>query len=194
MLQYNQIKAKYPDAIVLFRIGDFYEIFNEDAQIASKVLGLVVVENMENEDAKIDLAGFEAPLLENHIRTLVKAGHKVAVCDQIEDPKLSKNIVKRGVTDFYVDNTVSEIEALIEKANESFRTCSSCGNQTQAPYVFADGMHYACDEDCRDAIAEQEYKSTWDELSQEPNPNWDINDPNDNEFIDSQDFYYTELH
>lgn len=98
MKQYNQIKAKHPEALLLFRVGDFYETFGEDAVKAAKTLGIVLTKR-RNGDSHIELAGFPYHSLENYLPKLVRAGLRVAVCDQLEDPKLTKTIVKRGVTE-----------------------------------------------------------------------------------------------
>jgi len=99
MQQHNAIKAKYPDAVLLFRVGDFYETFNEDAVIAARVLGIVLTKRANGAASYVDLAGFPHHALDTYLHKLVKAGHRVAVCDQLEDPKSVKGIVKRGVTD-----------------------------------------------------------------------------------------------
>ena len=98
MKQYNQIKAKYPDALLLFRVGDFYETFREDAIKTSQVLGIVLT-NRNNGGEQTELAGFPHHSLNSYLPQLVKAGYRVAICDQLEDPKLTKTIVKRGVTE-----------------------------------------------------------------------------------------------
>ena len=98
MKQYNQIKAKHPQALLLFRVGDFYETFGEDAIKAAKTLGIVLTKR-RNGDSHIELAGFPHHSLENYLPKLVRAGFRVAVCDQLEDPKMTKTIVKRGVTE-----------------------------------------------------------------------------------------------
>ena len=98
MKQYNQIKAKYPDALLLFRVGDFYETFREDAIKTSQVLGIVLT-NRNNGGEQTELAGFPHHSLNSYLPNLVKAGYRVAICDQLEDPKLTKTIVKRGVTE-----------------------------------------------------------------------------------------------
>jgi len=98
MKQYNQIKAKYPDALLLFRVGDFYETFKEDAIKTSQVLGIVLT-NRNNGGEQTELAGFPYHSLNSYLPKLVKAGFRVAICDQLEDPKLTKTIVKRGVTE-----------------------------------------------------------------------------------------------
>ena len=99
MKQYHTIKAQYPGAILLFRVGDFYETFSEDARIASKVLGIVLTKRSNGAASDQDLAGFPHHSLDNYLPRLVKAGYRVAICDQLEDPKKTKTIVKRGVTE-----------------------------------------------------------------------------------------------
>ena len=99
MKQYHTIKAQYPGAILLFRVGDFYETFSEDARIASKVLGIVLTKRSNGAASDQDLAGFPYHSLDNYLPRLVKAGYRVAICDQLEDPKKTKTIVKRGVTE-----------------------------------------------------------------------------------------------
>lgn len=98
MTQYNGIKAKYPDAILLFRVGDFYETYGEDAIKASRILGIVLT-NRANGSSKIELAGFPHHSLDTYLPKLVRSGCRVAICDQLEDPKQTKKIVKRGVTE-----------------------------------------------------------------------------------------------
>ena len=98
MTQYNGIKAKYPDAILLFRVGDFYETFGEDAIRAARILGIVLT-SRANGSSKIELAGFPHHSLDTYLPKLVRSGCRVAICDQLEDPKLTKTIVKRGVTE-----------------------------------------------------------------------------------------------
>ncbi len=99
MKQYNSIKAKYPDAILLFRVGDFYETFGDDAIKASKVLGIVLTKRANGSASHIELAGFPHHSLDSYLPKLVRAGYRVAICDQLEDPKMVKGIVKRGITE-----------------------------------------------------------------------------------------------
>tara|TARA_B100001093_G_scaffold520525_1_gene617750 strand:+ start:78490 stop:81087 length:2598 start_codon:yes stop_codon:yes gene_type:complete len=98
MIQYENIKRKHPEAMLLFRVGDFYETFGEDAIKASKILNIVLT-NRANGSSKIELAGFPYHSLDNYLPKLVRSGQRVAICDQLEDPKSSKGIVKRGVTE-----------------------------------------------------------------------------------------------
>lgn len=99
MKQYNQIKSKYPDAMLLFRVGDFYETFGEDAIQASKILNIILTKRGKDSPSEIELAGFPYHSLDTYLPKLVRAGMRVAICDQLEDPKLTKKIVKRGVTE-----------------------------------------------------------------------------------------------
>lgn len=98
MQQYNQIKARHPQALLLFRVGDFYETFGEDAIKASRILGIVLTKR-RNGSSDIELAGFPHHSMDTYLPKLVRAGQRVAICDQLEDPKLTKSIVKRGVTE-----------------------------------------------------------------------------------------------
>ena len=99
MKQYNQIKVKYPDALLLFRVGDFYETFGKDAIKASKILGIILTKKGAGSMSEIELAGFPYHSINNYLPKLVKAGYRVAICDQLENPKLTKKLVKRGVTE-----------------------------------------------------------------------------------------------
>ena len=116
MRQYNEIKTKYPDALLLFRVGDFYETFNDDARKASKILGIVLTKraNGGSDDA---LAGFPHHSLDTYLPKLVRAGIRVAVCDQLEDPKATKGIVKRGVTDLITPGVAMHDHVLERKEN-----------------------------------------------------------------------------
>lgn len=105
MRQYAAIKAQYPDALLLFRIGDFYETFGEDAVIAARILGIALTKRNNGAAAAMDLAGFPHFSLESYLPRLVRAGYRVAVCDQLEDPKVAKTVVKRGVTEVVTPGT-----------------------------------------------------------------------------------------
>jgi DNA mismatch repair protein MutS len=117
MKQYNGIKAKHPDALLLFRVGDFYETFNEDAVKASKVLGIVLTKRSNGAASEMDLAGFPHHSLETYLPKLVRAGLRVAICDQLEDPKMTKTIVKRGVTEVVTPGTAFSDKILDHKSN-----------------------------------------------------------------------------
>ena len=99
MKQFFAVKAEHPEALLLFRCGDFYETYGDDALIASKVLGIVLTKRSNAAPDAIPMAGFPYHSLDVYLPRLVRSGYKVAVCDQLEDPKLTKKIVKRGVTE-----------------------------------------------------------------------------------------------
>lgn len=117
MRQYNQIKAKHPDALLLFRVGDFYETFGEDAVKASKILGIILTKRKNGSASHIELAGFPHHSLESYLPKLVKAGQRVAICDQLEDPKMTKTIVKRGVTELVTPGVAFNDQVLQHKQN-----------------------------------------------------------------------------
>jgi len=117
MKQYNQIKAKYPDALLLFRVGDFYETFGSDAVKAANILGIVLTKRANGYASFIELAGFPHHSLDTYLPKLVRAGQRVAICDQLEDPKLTKTIVKRGVTELVTPGVSYNDKVLDHKAN-----------------------------------------------------------------------------
>ncbi|MGY8987720.1 MAG: DNA mismatch repair protein MutS [Flavobacteriales bacterium] len=118
MTQFNGIKAKHPDALLLFRVGDFYETFGKDAIKASKILGIVLT-SRANGSSKIELAGFPHHSIDTYLPKLVRAGQRVAICDQLEDPKTTKNIVKRGITEL-VTPGVSYRDTLSDQKSNNF--------------------------------------------------------------------------
>ena len=117
MRQYGQIKSSYPDAILLFRMGDFYETFGEDAVITSKLLGIVLTKRANGKASNVDLAGFPYHSLDNYLPKLVTAGYKVAICEQVEDPKYVKGIVKREVIEVISPGTITSDHVLSQKNN-----------------------------------------------------------------------------
>lgn len=117
MKQYNQIKSKHPDAMLLFRVGDFYETFGEDAIKASRILGITLTKRKNGTAAYIELAGFPHHSVDNYLPKLVRAGQRVAICDQLEDPKLTKSIVKRGVTELVTPGVSYNDQVLDQKKN-----------------------------------------------------------------------------
>jgi len=117
MKQYNDIKAKYPDAILLFRVGDFYETFGEDAIKAAKILGITLTKRANGQATFIELAGFPHHSVDTYLPKLVRAGFRVAICDQLEDPKLTKSIVKRGVTELVTPGVTFNDKVLEHKTN-----------------------------------------------------------------------------
>jgi len=117
MAQYNKIKQKYPDAILLFRIGDFYETFGSDAIKASQILGIVLTKRANGNQTELELAGFPHHSVETYLPKLVKAGYRVAICEQLEDPKMVKGIVKRGVTELITPGVAINDKILDHKSN-----------------------------------------------------------------------------
>jgi DNA mismatch repair protein MutS len=130
MKQYNQIKGKYPDALLLFRVGDFYETFGADAVKAANILGIVLTKRANGYQASIELAGFPHHSLDTYLPKLVRAGQRVAICDQLEDPKLTKTIVKRGVTELVTPGVSYNEKTLDHKAN-NFLACVYLSAQTK---------------------------------------------------------------
>lgn len=117
MQQHNAIKAKYPDAILLFRVGDFYETFGQDAITTSNVLGITLTKRNNGAAFSSELAGFPHHALDTYLHKLVKAGHRVAICDQLEDPKAAKGIVKRGVTELVTPGVATNDKLLDHNKN-----------------------------------------------------------------------------
>ncbi|MFN9595561.1 MAG: DNA mismatch repair protein MutS [Bacteroidota bacterium] len=129
MKQYNTIKAQHPDALLLFRVGDFYETFNDDAVKASSILGIVLTKRANGAAASIDLAGFPHHALETYLPKLVRAGQRVAICDQLEDPKATKTIVKRGVTELVTPGVAFSDKILDHKSNNFLAVIFGSGNE-----------------------------------------------------------------
>ncbi len=117
MKQYNAIKVKYPDALLLFRVGDFYETFGSDAVKAAGILGIILTKRGAGSESETELAGFPHHSLNTYLPKLVKAGERVAICDQLEDPKQTKTIVKRGVTELVTPGVALNDEVLVSKSN-----------------------------------------------------------------------------
>lgn len=117
MKQYFQFKSQYPDAIMLFRVGDFYETFGEDAIKASQVLGIVLTKRSNGAAASMDLAGFPHHAIDTYLPKLVRAGYRVAICEQLEDPKLTKTLVKRGITELVTPGIAINDKILEQKEN-----------------------------------------------------------------------------
>ena len=117
MKQFLDIKSKYNDTIILFRMGDFYETFLDDAVITSQVLGIVLTKRANGKAADVNLAGFPHHSLDNYLPKLVKAGYRVAICEQIEDPKTTKGIVKRDVVEVVTPGTLTADKTLTDKSN-----------------------------------------------------------------------------
>lgn len=136
MKQYNTIKRKYPDALLLFRVGDFYETFGEDAIKTANILGIILTKRGAGSESEIELAGFPHHSINTYLPKLVKAGERVAICDQLEDPKLTKNIVKRGVTELVTPGVAFNDEVLVSKSNNFL--CSVYFDKSQIGIAFLD--------------------------------------------------------
>ena len=135
MKQFIDIKTKYKDAIVLFRMGDFYETFLEDAIITSKILGIVLTKRANGQAVDVELAGFPYHALDNYLPKLVKAGHRVAICEQVEDPKLVKGIVKREVLEVVTPGTLAGDQTLNNKSNRYIGSIKIHGNEAGFAYL-----------------------------------------------------------
>jgi DNA mismatch repair protein MutS len=135
MKQYLEIKAKYPGAILLFRVGDFYETFGEDAVKASQILGIVLTKRANGSASHIELAGFPHHSLDTYLPKLVRAGQRVAICDQLEDPKLTKKIVKRGVTELVTPGVSYNDKILDHKYNNYLCAVHFDGAKTGVAFV-----------------------------------------------------------
>ncbi|MCU0423225.1 MAG: DNA mismatch repair protein MutS [Bacteroidia bacterium] len=136
MKQYFEIKSKYPGAILLFRVGDFYETFGEDAVKAAHILGIVLTKRANGSASHVELAGFPHHSLDTYLPKLVRAGERVAICDQLEDPKLTKKIVKRGVTELVTPGVSYNDKVLEHKSNNYL--CAVYFHQEQAGVAFVD--------------------------------------------------------
>ncbi|HXB30226.1 MAG TPA: DNA mismatch repair protein MutS [Puia sp.] len=130
MQQHRAIKQKYPDAILLFRVGDFYETFGEDAIHASRILGITLTKRNNGSAASSELAGFPHHALDTYLHKLVKGGFRVAICDQLEDPKLAKGLVKRGVTEMVTPGTATQ-DKLLEHRSNNFLAAIHFGETVQ---------------------------------------------------------------
>lgn len=137
MQQHRAIKQKYPDAILLFRVGDFYETFGQDAVIASQVLGITLTKRNNGAAASSDLAGFPHHALDTYLHKLVKAGYRVAICDQLEDPKQAKGVVKRGVTEMVTPGTAVN-DKLLEHHSNNFLAGIHFSDNDQYGLAFLD--------------------------------------------------------
>ena len=146
MRQYSQIKAKYPDTVLLFRMGDFFETFDTDAKIASKVLGITLTKRANGAASDVALAGFPHHAIDNYLPKLVKAGYKVAVCEQLEDPKLAKGIVKRDVVEV-VTPGITFSDKLLDHKSNNYIACVFAKDE-RCGFAFCDistGEFLTCD-------------------------------------------------
>ena len=117
MKQYYSVKASHPDAVLLFRVGDFYETFGEDAIRTAEILGITLTKRANGAASSVELAGFPYHALDNYLPKLVRAGQRVAICEQLEDPKLTKKIVKRGITELVTPGVTYNENVLDNREN-----------------------------------------------------------------------------
>jgi DNA mismatch repair protein MutS len=144
MKQYLAIKAKHPDALLLFRVGDFYETFGQDAITTSQILGIVLTRRANGAASYVELAGFPFHALDTYLPKLVRAGQKVAICEQLEDPKLTKKIVKRGVTELVTPGVAFSDKVLNHKENNFLAAIHLQGNQSGIAFLdVSTGEFYA---------------------------------------------------
>lgn len=151
MTQYIEMKKKHPDAILLFRVGDFYETFSEDAVTASEILGITLTRRANGKAAYVELAGFPHHALDSYLPRLVRAGKRVAICEQLEDPKLTKKLVKRGITELITPGVNLNDNSL--SANENNFLCALHVNKSSVGVAFLDistGEFLCCQGSARD--------------------------------------------
>lgn len=146
MKQFNAIKAKYPDACLLFRVGDFYETFGEDAIRAAAILGIVLTKRANGAAAYIELAGFPHHSLDTYLPKLVRAGLRVAICDQLEDPKMVKGIVKRGVTELVTPGVSFNDKVLDHRSNNFLASVYTEGNMAGVAFLDVSTGEFLCAE------------------------------------------------
>lgn len=135
MKQYFSVKSKYPEAILLFRVGDFYETYGEDAIVASKILGIILTRRANGSAKHVEMAGFPYHAIDTYLPKLVRAGYKVAICDQLEDPKLAKKIVKRGITELVTPGVVYNEQLLTNKENNYLATAYFEGDKAGVAFL-----------------------------------------------------------
>lgn len=136
MKQFFAVKAQHPEALLLFRCGDFYETYGDDALTASKILGIVLTRRSNSAPDSVPMAGFPYHSIDTYLPRLVRAGYKVAVCDQLEDPKLTKNIVKRGITEVVTPGVAFNEQLLDQKENNFI--AGLCFNKDKCGAAFLD--------------------------------------------------------
>ena len=161
MKQFFELKAKHPDAVMLFRCGDFYETYSEDAIVASEILGITLTKRANGQAKHVEMAGFPFHALDTYLPKLVRAGKRVAICDQLEDPKLTKKLVKRGITELVTPGVAINDNVLSYKENNFLAAVhfgkSTCGVAfldistgefltAEGPFDYIDKLGYYCTE------------------------------------------------
>lgn len=146
MKQYNEVKQKHPGALVLFRVGDFYETFGDDAKKTSKILGITLTKRSNGKASEVELAGFPYHSLDVYLPRLVRAGQRVAICEQLEDPKLTKNIVKRGVTELVSPGLSINDKILESKQNNYLASLFPSNNKFGISFIDISTGEFLCAE------------------------------------------------
>ena len=152
MLQYMEMKRKHPDAILLFRVGDFYETFSDDAIAASEILGITLTRRANGKSQSVELAGFPHHALDSYLPKLVRAGRRVAICEQLEDPKLTKKLVKRGITEMVTPGVNTSPGALQSKENNFLGGIYWEKNKVGVAFLDISTGEFLCAEGSFDAI------------------------------------------
>ena len=152
MLQYMEMKRKHPDAILLFRVGDFYETFSDDAIAASEILGITLTRRANGKAQSVELAGFPHHALDSYLPKLVRAGRRVAICEQLEDPKLTKKLVKRGITEMVTPGVNTSPGALQSKENNYLGAVYWEKNKAGAAFLDISTGEFLCAEGSIEAI------------------------------------------
>ena len=152
MLQYMEMKRKHPDAILLFRVGDFYETFCEDAIASSEILGITLTRRANGKSQSVELAGFPHHALDSYLPKLVRAGRRVAICEQLEDPKLTKKLVKRGITEMVTPGVNTSPGALQSKENNFLGAVYCEKNRAGAAFLDISTGEFFCAEGSLEAI------------------------------------------
>ena len=152
MLQYMEMKRKHPDAILLFRVGDFYETFSDDAIAASEILGITLTRRANGKSQSVELAGFPHHALDSYLPKLVRAGRRVAICEQLEDPKLTKKLVKRGITEMVTPGVNTSPGALQSKENNFLGAVYCEKNKAGSAFLDISTGEFFCAEGSVEAI------------------------------------------
>lgn len=150
MKQYAEMKKKHPDALLLFRVGDFYETFSEDALAASEILGITLTRRANGSAQYVELAGFPHHALDTYLPRLVRAGRRVAICEQLEDPKLARGLVKRGITELVTPGVNLSDAALDTRQNNFLAGIHTAGPRTGVAFLDISTGEFLCAEGTRD--------------------------------------------
>ncbi|MGL5272316.1 MAG: DNA mismatch repair protein MutS, partial [Phocaeicola sp.] len=135
MKQFFELKAKHPDAVMLFRCGDFYETYSEDAVISAEILGITLTKRANGQAKSVEMAGFPFHALDTYLPKLIRAGKRVAICDQLEDPKMTKKLVKRGITELVTPGVAINDNVLSHKENNFLAAVHFVKNQCGVAFL-----------------------------------------------------------